>query len=196
MRELASPPVSDIFRPNFFVNTPDILTEYLQHGGRPAFIARLVLAATLSPSYGIYSGFENIERTAVAPGSEEYLDSEKYEAKNRALDGELLPLFARLNEIRRDEPPLRRIDLRLLDTRSDALFAHAKGRGPGTIITCVNTDPHHAREGVVSVPWDLDIPPSFTVRDLLTGAVYHWHHGDNYVRLDPGLPAHVLRVEP
>ncbi|MFP5452070.1 MAG: maltotransferase domain-containing protein [Thermoleophilia bacterium] len=195
MRELSSPPVCDIFRPNFFVNTPDILTEYLQHGGRPAFIARLVLAATLSPSYGIYSGFENIERTAVAPGSEEYLDSEKYEVKRRALDGELLPLFARLNEIRREEAPLRRIDLRILPTRNDALFAHAKGRGPGTIITCVNTDPHRAQEGVVDVPWDLDIPPSFPVRDLLSGAVYHWRHGDNYVRLDPGLPAHVLRVE-
>jgi starch synthase (maltosyl-transferring) len=195
MRELSSPAVSDIFRPNFFVNTPDILTEYLQHGGRPAFIARLVLAATLSPSYGIYSGFENIERTAVAPGSEEYLDSEKYEVKRRALDGELLPLFARLNEIRREEAPLRRIDLRILPTRNDALFAHAKGRGPGTIITCVNTDPHRAQEGVVDVPWDLDIPPSFPVRDLLSGAVYHWRHGDNYVRLDPGLPAHVLRVE-
>jgi hypothetical protein len=116
--------------------------------------------------------------------------------KARSLDGELLPLFARLNEIRREEPPLRRIDLRILETRNDALFAHVKGRGTGAIITCVNTDPHRAHEGVVEVPWDLDIPPSFAVRDLLTGAVYHWHHGDNYVRLDPGMPAHVLRVEP
>ena len=97
------------FRPNFFTNTPDILTEYLQHGGRPAFEARLVLAATLSPSYGIYSGFENLEGTPREPGSEEYLDSEKYELKARALDGELLPLVARLNEIRRATPALHRL---------------------------------------------------------------------------------------
>jgi starch synthase (maltosyl-transferring) len=195
MRELASAPVSDVFRPNFFVNTPDILHAYLQDGGRPAFVARLVLAATLSPSYGIYSGFENLERTPVAPGSEEYLDSEKYELKRRALDGELLPLFARLNEIRRGEAPLRRIDLRLLPAGNDALMAYAKGRGAGTIITCVNTDPHRAREGLVEVPWDLDIPGQFRVRDLLSGAAHDWHQGGNYVLLDPSLPAHVLRVE-
>lgn len=197
MRELASPEVAAVYRPNFFANTPDILTEYLQQGGRAAFRARLVLAATLSPSYGIYSGFENVERTAVAAGSEEYVDSEKYQLADRRLDGELLPLFRRLNEIRRDEPPLRHIDLRVLDTRNPALFAYAKGRGPGTIITVVNTDPHAAQEGVAHVPWDLDLPPEFDVRDLLSGATYRWRHGDNYVRLDPGgMPAHVLRAEP
>jgi starch synthase (maltosyl-transferring) len=195
MRELSSPPVVDVYRPNFFTNTPDILNEYLQRGGRPAFIARLVLAATLSPTYGIYSGFENLERTPAAPGSEEYLDSEKYQLRERRLDGELLPLFARLNEIRRENPPLRHIALQLAETRSDHLFAHIKGRGEGAIITCVNLDPHNAREGVVEIPSDLDIPPGFAARDLLTGALYHWHHGENYVRLDPRLPAHVLRVE-
>ena len=84
--------------PNAFTNTPDILHEYLQHGGPPAFETRLVLAATLSPSYGIYSGFESFENVPVRPGSEEYMDSEKYEAKDRSLDGPLLPLVQRLNE--------------------------------------------------------------------------------------------------
>ena len=88
---------SQFYRPNAFVNTPDILHEYLQVGGPPAFEARLVLAATLSPSYGIYSGFESFENVAVQPGSEEYLDSEKYEVKQRSLDGALLPLVKALN---------------------------------------------------------------------------------------------------
>ena len=116
------------YRPNFFVNTPDILHEYLQLGGPPAFEARLVLAATLSPSYGIYSGYENFENVPVAVGSEEYLDSEKYEVKQRALDGPLLPLVQRLNEIRRAEPALQRFEnLRLLDTHGEHVFAYAQG---------------------------------------------------------------------
>ena len=121
------------YRPNFFANTPDILHEYLQAGGRPAFEARLVLAATLSPSYGIYSGYEHCENVPAAPGSEEYLDSEKYELKQRALDGPLLPLVQRLNEIRRAEPALQRFEnLRLLDTHGDHVFAYLKGtRGGG-----------------------------------------------------------------
>src|SRR5688572_19960801 len=106
----------DFYRPNFFANTPDILHAYLQEGGRPAFEARLVLAATLGGSYGIYSGFENLENAPVREGSEEYLDSEKYEAKARALDGELLPLVRRLNEVRRANPALQRFaNLTLLD---------------------------------------------------------------------------------
>ena len=118
---------SQFYRPNAFVNTPDILHEYLQVGGPPAFEARLVLAATLSPSYGIYSGFESFENRAVANGSEEYLDSEKYEVKRRALDGALLPLVARLNELRRAEPALQRLEnLRWLETENDQLIAYAK----------------------------------------------------------------------
>ena len=117
------------YRPNFFANTPDILHEYLQVGGRPAFEARLVLAATLSPSYGIYSGYEHFENVPVREGSEEYLDSEKYEVKQRKLDGPLLPLVRRLNEIRRAEPALQRFDnLRLLETHGEHLFAYVKGR--------------------------------------------------------------------
>ena len=100
----------EFYRPNLFANTPDILHAYLQRGGRPAFEARLVLAATLSPSYGIYSGFESCENVPVHDGSEEYLNSEKYEARDRALDGPLLPLVARLNEVRRENPALQRLD--------------------------------------------------------------------------------------
>jgi starch synthase (maltosyl-transferring) len=196
VEELAGPP-SEFFRPNFFANTPDILHEYLQTGGRPAFEARLILAATLSPSYGIYSGFENLESVAVAPGSEEYLDSEKYEAKERALDGPLLPLVRRLNEIRRLHPALGRIDVRFIETENPALIAYVKGRGMGAIIVCVNVDPHVAQEGIALVPGDLDLPGGFGVRDLVTGAVHRWGTGRNYIRLDPAVtPAHVFQVEP
>ncbi len=196
VEELAGP-AKDFFRPNFFVNTPDILHEYLQTGGRPAFEARLILAATLSPSYGVYSGYENLEHVPVQEGSEEYLDSEKYEAKSRSLDGPLLPLMRRLNEIRRASPPLTRIDVRFLETANPALLAYAKGTGEGAIVCVVNTDPHNAQEGIALVPDDLGLPAAFRVRDLITGDIYHWSVGANYVRLDPSLTtAHVLRVEP
>src|SRR5947209_11072373 len=97
---------SEIYRPNVFANTPDILHAYLVQGGRPAFEARLVLAGTLSPSYGIYSGYEHVENVPVREGSEEYLNSEKYELKARRLDGPLLPLVRQLNHIRRENPAL------------------------------------------------------------------------------------------
>jgi starch synthase (maltosyl-transferring) len=189
-------PVADFFRPNFFVNTPDILHAYLQEGRRPAFEARLVLAATLSPSYGVYSGYENLEAIPAEPGSEEYLDSEKYEVKERRLDGPLLPLMRRLNEIRRSAPALGRIGVRFLETANPALIAYVKGSGPGAIIVCVNVDPHAAQEGLAMVPSDLGLPAAFAVRDLVTGDVYGWSAGPNYVRLDPAVTtAHVLRVE-
>jgi starch synthase (maltosyl-transferring) len=196
MGQLTENDLPQFFRPNFFANTPDILTDYLQLGGRPAFEARLVLAATLSPSYGIYSGFENCERVPFAPGSEEYLDSEKYEVKDRKLDGELLPLVARLNEIRRENTSLRQLDnLRFLETASDDLVAYAKQDVDNTVIVCVNLDPKSPREGLVEIPAELDLPPSFGVRDLLSGAEWRWATGGNYVRLVPGeLQAHVLVV--
>src|SRR5262249_13209685 len=110
LTELTRSDLPEYFRPNFFANTPDILHEYLQKGGRPAFEARLVLAATLSPSYGIYSGFEHCENVPVREGSEEYLNSEKYELKRRRLDGPLLPLVAKLNAARRENPALQWLD--------------------------------------------------------------------------------------
>jgi starch synthase (maltosyl-transferring) len=193
--ELAGP-VSEFFRPNFFTNTPDILHAYLQSGGRPAFEARLVLAATLSPSYGIYSGYEDLEGTPVASGSEEYLDSEKYQLRERRLDGPLLPLVRRLNEIRRANPPLARIDVRFLETANPALIAYAKGTGNGAMIVVVNLDPFAAHEGVAVIPAELGLPAAFTARDLISGAVYRWGAGSNYVRLDPSVaPMHVLRAE-
>jgi starch synthase (maltosyl-transferring) len=182
------------YRPNFFVNTPDILHEYLQTGGRPAFVARLVLAATLSPTYGIYSGYEALESVPLREGSEEYLDSEKYEVKKRRLTGPLLPLVQRLNEIRRANPALHRLEnVLFLETESDHLAAYAKREGDNTIVVVVNVDPVEARAGVCVLPASLGLPPVFPVEDLLTGRAYDWRIGRNFVRLEPG-QAHLLRV--
>jgi starch synthase (maltosyl-transferring) len=181
----------EFYRPNFFANTPDILHEYLQTGGRPAFEARLLLAATLSPSYGIYSGFERFENVPVREGSEEYLDSEKYEVRQRALDGPLLPLVARLNEIRRGEPAFHRVDnLRWLETEQERLVAYAKD----DVVVAVNVDPFEAHDGLVIVPAALGLPPTFHVRDLLTDERYRWTIGRNYIRLDPG-KGHVFKIQ-
>jgi starch synthase (maltosyl-transferring) len=189
MRELAGE-MAPYYRPNFFANTPDILHAYLQHGGRPAFEARLVLAATLSPTYGIYSGYEHCENVPVREGSEEYLDSEKYEAKKRKLDGPLLPLIRRVNEIRRTHPALQRIEnIRFLDTENDHLIAYAKD----DLIVCVNIDPFRAQEGLVILPASLGFPPACPVRDLLHDETYGWRIGRNYLRLDPG-QSHILEV--
>ncbi len=195
--ELALTDESDYFRPNFFANTPDILHEYLQRGGRPAFEARLVLAATLSPTYGIYSGYEHYENVPVREGSEEYLNSEKYELKHRALDGPMLPMIQRMNRIRRENAALQEFsNITFLDTANDALIAYAK-RSPGNaVITIVNIDPHQVQEGLVLVTANLGLPPSFTAHDLLTDDRYQWRIGPNFVRLEPGIrQAHVVRVE-
>jgi starch synthase (maltosyl-transferring) len=183
------------YRPNFFVNTPDILHEYLQRGGPAAFAARLVLAATLSPAYGIYSGFERFENVPVREGSEEYLDSEKYEVKRRALEGApLLPLIRRLNGIRRDNPALQRVDnLTFLETESDQLIAYAKVTGDNAVVTVVNLDAFEAREGVTILPASLGLPPSVRARELLTDERFGWQTGRNYVRLEPG-QSHVIRL--
>jgi starch synthase (maltosyl-transferring) len=195
--ELAYSGEQEYFRPNFFANTPDILHEYLQHGGRPAFEARLVLAATLSPSYGIYSGFENIEDLAVRLGSEEYLDSEKYEVKARRLDGELLPIASRLNHARRAHPALQELsNVTFLDTANDALIGYAKHTGSDTVICVVNLDPHQPQEGVAVIPASLGLPPTFTVADQLSDERYQWRIGANFVGLTPGSrQAHVLTVQ-
>jgi starch synthase (maltosyl-transferring) len=184
----------DFYRPNCFVNTPDILHEYLQHGGRPAFEARLVLAATLSPAYGIYSGFENFENVPVRPGSEEYLDSEKYEVKERTLDGPLLPLVAKLNAARRENPALQWLDpLTILETENEQLFAFLKHRGESSVVTIVNLDPRATQVGVCVLPVSTGLPPAYPVRDLLSDETWTWRIGRNYVRLAPG-QSHVLRI--
>jgi starch synthase (maltosyl-transferring) len=184
----------DFYRPNCFANTPDILHEYLQAGGRPAFEARLVLAATLSPAYGIYSGFESCENVPVRPGSEEYLNSEKYELKERTLDGPLLPLAAKLNALRRDNPALQWLDpLTVLETENEQLFAFLKRRGENSVVTIVNLDPRRAQEGVCVLPVSTGLPPAYPVRDLLTDETWTWRIGRNYVKLGPGR-SHVLRI--
>jgi starch synthase (maltosyl-transferring) len=188
---------ADYCRPNFFANTPDILTEYLVEGGPPAFEARLVLAATLAPTYGIYSGFESFENEPVVPGSEEYFNSEKYEIRERALDGPLLPMIGKLNAARRANPALQFLsNITFLETENDALIAYAKRTGDNTVITVVSVDPHHTQEGIVNVTAELGTAPAFTVRDLLDDQTYDWTIGRNYVRLAPGnRMAHVMRVE-
>jgi starch synthase (maltosyl-transferring) len=195
VNELAHGPEREYFRPNFFINTPDILHAYLQHGGPPAFASRLVLAGTLSPSYGIYSGYEWFENVPVREGSEEYLDSEKYEIKQRALDGPLLPMVRRINEIRRENPALQRLEnVMFLETYNEALIAYAKSAPGNTVICVVNIDSANAQEGAGVIPAHLGLPPAFAAHDLLSGAHFDWRIGGNYVRLEPGA-AHVLRVE-
>jgi starch synthase (maltosyl-transferring) len=183
---------ADWFRPNFFVNTPDIFHEYLQRGGRPAFEARIVLAATLSPSWGMYSGFERAEGVAVRPGSEEYRDSEKYQVVGGRVGGDLGPLVRRCNEIRRASDAFRRIDdVEFVDTAHDRIIGYVKGRGASAVVICVNLDPYSDAEGLVTIPAELDLPDRFGLVDLLSGDRHEWRTGGNYVRLPPG-GAHVL----
>jgi starch synthase (maltosyl-transferring) len=184
----------EFYRPNCFANTPDILHEYLVQGGRPAFEARLVLAAMLSPSYGIYSGFEHCENVPVRPGSEEYLNSEKYELKQRKLDGPLLPLAAKLNAVRRENAALQWLDpLTILETENEQLFAFYKRRGENSVVAVVNLDPRAAQEGACVLPVSTGLPPAYPVRDLLLDEAWTWRIGRNYVRLAPG-QSHVLRI--
>jgi starch synthase (maltosyl-transferring) len=196
LTELGQSELTQFFRPNFFANTPDILHEYLQRGGRPAFEARLVLAATLSPAYGIYSGFEHHENVPVRVGSEEYLDSEKYELKQRALDGPLLPLIRSVNEIRRANRALQRLDnIRFLETENDQLIAYVKLERdpPNAVVVCVNLDPVLPQEGVCVIPVELGLPPAFDAEELLSEETFSWRIGRNYLRLGPG-QSHILRV--
>ncbi len=201
LTELSQPPVSDFFRPNLFTNTPDILSPILQSYGRPAFKMRLVLAATLSPSYGIYSGYELCENQAV-PGTEEYLNSEKYEIRTRDwhAPGNINEFIARINAIRHENPCLRLFtNLRFLDTDSDQILCYAKATpdGSNTILVAVNLDPAgpHYCTAVVP-PQVVGVAPgeSYGVTDLVTGSSWTWGER-NYVRLDPAIePAHILLV--
>ena len=215
LTELTETEVHEYMRPNFFANTPDILHEYLQHGGRPAFEVRLVLAATLAASYGIYSGYELSENVAVKPGSEEYLDSEKYQIKIRDWNqqGNLKALIARVNEIRRAHPALQQnATLAFHATDNPALLWYSKtgrpeGRPlqtrdattspveadlqvglPDRVFVIANTDPHHLQHGWLEMPLgELGLSPdaSYVVEDLLDGTAYTWRGAWNYVRLDP-----------
>jgi starch synthase (maltosyl-transferring) len=191
LTELTQTEVHEYLRPNFFANTPDILHEYLQRGGRPAFEVRLVLAATLAASYGIYSGFELCENVPVRAGSEEYLDSEKYQITVRDWNqpGNLKELIARVNDIRRAHPALQQnATLRFHAADNDALLWFSKSDGDDRVFLVTNTDPHHMQHGWLELPLaDLGIPPDafFVVEDLLDGAQYAWRGAWNYVKLDP-----------
>ncbi len=191
-------------RPNFFVNTPDILHDFLQHGGRPAFEVRAVLAATMVPTWGVYSGYELCENVPLRAGSEEYLDSEKYQLRPRDWESaeregrSIAPLIGRLNEIRRSSPALRQLrDLHFHHADQDSVIAYSKRSGSNTVLVVANLDPHHTQEATVSLDMPqlgLDWHESVAVRDELTGETYHWGRA-NYVRLEPGSrPAHILTV--
>ncbi|MCZ4121457.1 alpha-1,4-glucan--maltose-1-phosphate maltosyltransferase [Streptomyces sp. H39-S7] len=193
-------------RPNFFVNTPDILHAYLQHGGRPAFEVRAVLAATMSPTWGVYAGFELCEGDAVRHGGEEYLHSEKYELRPRdwaAAEAEgrsLAPFITRLNRLRRRHPALQQLrDLAFHPTDNDAVLAYSKRSGEDVVLVVVNLDAHHTQEATVSLNMPelgLEWHESVPVRDELTGETYHWGR-ENYVRLEPGCtPAHIVHLRP
>jgi starch synthase (maltosyl-transferring) len=201
--ELAQTEVREYMRPNLFANTPDILHEYLQKGGRPAFQARFVLAATLGASYGIYSGFELAENVPVRPGSEEYLDSEKYQIRVRNFDDptSLAELIARVNTIRRAHPALQRDwGLRFHSTDNPQLICYSKRSADGTdvVLVVVNLDPVNMQHGFVQLPlagWGLDAGSTIALTDLLSEEHYFWRGEWNYVRLDPqARMAHILSV--
>jgi len=202
--ELNKPPLSDFFRPNLWPNTPDILNEYLQFGGRPAFMVRLALAATLGASYGLYGpAFELSDNRPREPGSEEYLDSEKYQLRVWDLDraDSLRDYITRINRIRRENPALQR-DGNLVFHRvdSEAIVAYSKSdpRHADVVLTIVNLDPHHAQTGWLDLDLSalaLDAGSPFQVHDLLSGARFLWKGTKNYVALDPAQgPAHIFRV--
>ncbi|MGH9524171.1 MAG: maltotransferase domain-containing protein, partial [Terriglobales bacterium] len=204
MTELARGDVREFYRPNFWPNTPDILPEYLQYGGRPAFAARLVLAATLSSNYGIYGpAFELLENRPVAEGREEYLDSEKYEIKAWNLDraDSLRDLIARVNQVRRDHEALHyNHDLRFHPIDNDQLIAYSKGTpdSGNVILTIVNLDPYHVHSGWLTLPLEelgIGRGQTYQAHDLLGNARYFWQGERNFVQLDPNvMPAHIFAL--
>jgi starch synthase (maltosyl-transferring) len=204
LTELTRPPVRDFFRPNFWPNTPDILPEPLQYGGRATFQARLVLAATLAASYGIYGpAYEQMEAQAIRAGGEEYLDSEKYQLRTWDLEraGSLRDFVARVNRIRRDNPALHSNDsLAFHPVDDEQLIAYSKAtedRGD-VVLVVVNLDPHHVHAGWVQLPLELlgiTSEEPYQVHDLLGGGRYLWQGPRNYVELDPrAAPAQIFRI--
>ncbi|MFS2203859.1 alpha-1,4-glucan--maltose-1-phosphate maltosyltransferase [Variovorax sp. Varisp36] len=202
--ELSSAPGIDYFRPNAWPNTPDILHEQLQTGEPAVFMARLVLAATLAANYGIYGpAYELREHLPRGPGSEEYLDSEKYQLRHWNHDdpASLAPFIARVNRIRRENPALQRDrSLRFLHIDNDRLLAYAKESPDGlnVIVTVVNLDPHEPQSGWLGLePGSVGVPSSraFQMHDLLSGQRFTWQGDWHYVRLDPrSVPAHIFVV--
>ncbi|MGH8902838.1 MAG: alpha-1,4-glucan--maltose-1-phosphate maltosyltransferase [Egibacteraceae bacterium] len=207
LTELTRTELADFLRPNFWPNTPDILTSYLQEGGPPAFKIRLVLAALACPAYGIYSGYELYENVAVAPGSEEYLDSEKYQYRPREWDrpDSLAPFVTKINRIRNEYPAFRELrNLWFHQINNDQILCFSKVPPQATrdstdpVLVVVNLDPHHPQEATTWLDLQqlgLEHAGPFEAYDLITETAYTWHGPANYVRLDPSdEPAHVLRL--
>ncbi|HUF29425.1 MAG TPA: alpha-1,4-glucan--maltose-1-phosphate maltosyltransferase [Gemmatimonadaceae bacterium] len=201
LTELAQTPMREYFRGNLFVNTPDILHEYLVSGGPHAFRIRLLLAATLSPVYGIYSGFELYENVPLKPGSEEYLHSEKYELRPRdySVPGNLDADIRRVNAVRRQSRALQHYDnLTFGESENPNVLVYAKTSPTDDLVIAVTTHPHVPQETIITVPLaalGIGADQHYVVEDLLTGARYTWHGARNYVRLDPASePGHVLRI--
>jgi starch synthase (maltosyl-transferring) len=204
LRELTSPPVVDVFRPNFWPNTPDILTEQLQHGSRGTYVSRLVLAATMSASYGIYGPvFELMESDAVRAGSEEYLDSEKYQVRHFELDAyrSLDEVIRLVNTARREHPAFHRNDrLHFHHCDNDQIIAWSKTTPDlrDVVLVVANLDGTWRQGGMLHLDLGalgLEHDEAFEVHDLLGGATWHWQGPSNYVELDPAvLPAHVFHV--
>jgi len=206
LTELTRSETAAYLRPNLWPNTPDILSEELQSGGRAAFLSRLVLAATLSASYGIYGpAFELQEHLPREPGSEEYLRSEKYEIRSWDLDSpiSLSPLIALINRIRREHEALQFNDaLRFHGTDNDQLMAYSKTRptpdGPDVVVVVVNLDPHHAQSGWVALDLGalgISADAPYVAHDLLSDARYVWKGSSNFVKLDPSdVPCHILSL--
>jgi starch synthase (maltosyl-transferring) len=199
--EISKPPVTDFFRPNLWPNTPDILHATLQNGGRPAFMQRLILAATLGANYGIYGpAFELSENVPIKKGSEEYHNSEKYEVRHwdRSASHSLAPLITQINQIRRDNPALQSdnsLHFHLADNPN--VLCYSKSSGDNRILVAINLDPSQEQAGWI----DLDLKKlaaprneNFEIEDLLTGIHYNWHGRSNYVALRPDvMPAHIFR---
>jgi starch synthase (maltosyl-transferring) len=203
-KEIVQTEVNEYFHANLWPNTPDILTDFLQQGGRPAFMLRLALAATLGANYGIYGPvFELGENRAVRPGSEEYLDSEKYQVRNWDLESpdSLAGLITRVNRIRRENPALQGdLSLSFHPVDNEQLIAYSKMSDDllNIIVVVVNLDPQRTQSGMVELPLDrfhLDPRQPYQVHDLLTDAKYVWRGPSNYVELNPQrLPAHIFCI--
>jgi starch synthase (maltosyl-transferring) len=200
--ELNSPPERDYFRPNLWPNTPDILHETLQHGGRAAFISRVVLAAMLGANYGVYGpAYELMEHVAREPGSEEYLNSEKYEIKRWDLGrtDSLRTLIRQLNEIRKTNSALQSDwSLKFHSVGNDQLICFSKKHEDNLILVLVNLDPRYVQSGWTDLDLaelGLGVGESYEVHDLLGGGQYAWRGARNFVELSPhALPAHVFQV--
>jgi len=205
-QELSRPELREVFRANLFANTPDILHEYLQTGGRGAFVVRLILAATLGASYGIYGpAYELCENQPIAPGSEEYLNSEKYELRHWQLDrpDNLAPLVGQINRIRRENRALQsdaNLEFHKAENDGQQLLCYSKRSDDGAniIVAVVNLDPRRKQSGMVELPlarWGIPLDRPIQMHDLLTDKRWTWKNGRSFVELDPQVAAaHIFRL--